>query len=557
MTSGGEHSVWNPRASEELLETIVDCAPVGFALFDRHLRYVRVNVQLAQINGIEAAEHIGRRPMELLPGIPAEAVTAAFRRVLDTEASFSAVEISGVTPADPGVEHHWLSSWYPVREDGEVVGVGMFLSDITGRVRAERGITLLSDVGEALDATLGVDERLARLADLLVPVLADFCTIDAVDGAGGTRLVACAHADADGAGLLRDLRERGVLDAAVPVAFGRAAPRGAAELIDLPPAALERAALASGDPEGLRALAPRSIVVAPIMARGRRLGTLALGMGSSGRRHDDGHVSLARQLARRAGLALDNARLYEDQRRIARTLQRSLLPPDLPRPPGLDVAARFSPMGGGNEVGGDFYDMFAAGESWIALIGDVCGKGAEAAALTSLARHGLRTLARDDPTPSRVLAELNDVIVRERGLEPRFSTVAYARLAPVGGGVGVTVASAGHPLPLVVRSDGRVEPLGRPGTLLGPFPEVRVHDRSEALRPGDAIVLYTDGVTEARRAGELFGDARLRDLLSAHAGAGADELAGAIEGAVVGFHGGPLADDLAVLVVRVTDLALR
>jgi PAS domain S-box-containing protein len=516
---------------------------------------VRVNQALTEINGIDADDHIGRRPMDLLPEVPAEAMMSAFRRVLDTEQSVSDLEISGATPADPGVGRHWLSSWYPVREDGEVVGVGMFVSDITSRVRAERGITLLSDVGEALDATLGVDERLGRLADLLVPTLADFCTIDALSSDGAPRLVACAHVEPDGARLLRRLRESPSLDRAVPLGIGRILRQAGPELIDLPPAELERLARASGEPEGLRALAPRSLILAPIIARGRTLGALALGRGPSGRVYDDEHLALARQLARRAGLALDNARLYEDQRRIARTLQRSLLPPDLPVAPGLDVAARFSPMGDGNEVGGDFYDMFAAGESWIAVIGDVCGKGAAAAALTSLARHGLRTLGRHDPVPSDALAQLNEVIVAERGLEPRFSTVAYARLRVEGEAVAVTVASAGHPLPLVVRADGRVEVLGTPGSLLGPFATVRIHDRSGALRPGDAVVLYTDGLTEARREGELFGEGRLRALLSAHAGASAADVAAAIEEAVVAFHGGPLADDLAVLVVRVADPA--
>jgi serine phosphatase RsbU (regulator of sigma subunit) len=208
-------------------------------------------------------------------------------------------------------------------------------------------------------------------------------------------------------------------------------------------------------------------------------------------------------------------------------------------------------MGDGNEVGGDFYDLFESGGAWAAVIGDVCGKGAEAAALTALARHGVLALGRDGAAPSRVLAELNEVIVRERGLQPRFSTVAYARLERDGDAVTATVASAGHPLPLVVRASGRVEPVGRPGTLIGPFASIRVNDETAVLAPGDALVLFTDGVTEARRAGRLFGDARLRRLLAGTAGRPADEIARRIEEAVVAHHGGPLADDLAVLVVRV------
>ena len=175
------------RDSEALLDTIVQCAPVGFALLDLEMRYVRVNEALAEINGIEQEDHIGRRPTEILPGVPGEQIVTCFRRVLETGEQVADVEISGETPALPGVERHWLVNWYPVRHDEEIVGVGSFVTDITDRMRAERGISLLAGVGEALDATLGVDERLARLADLVVPSLADFCTIETDDGSGRAR----------------------------------------------------------------------------------------------------------------------------------------------------------------------------------------------------------------------------------------------------------------------------------------------------------------------------------------------------------------------------------
>jgi serine phosphatase RsbU (regulator of sigma subunit) len=298
---------------------------------------------------------------------------------------------------------------------------------------------------------------------------------------------------------------------------------------------------------------PARRIVVPLRARGRELGTLTLGLGPSGRAYDDGDRALALQLGRRAGLAIDNARLYDDQRLIATTLQRSLLPPALPRIPGLDVAARHRPMdmGDGVEVGGDFYDLFAAGRSWVAAIGDVCGKGIDAAALTSLARHTLRALARDDPAPGVTLERLNDAIVAERGLAARFLTVACARVVPDGAGVAATAASAGHPLPLVVRASGRVEPLGRPGTLLGPLADVRVHEETTRLAPRDALVLYTDGVTESRRDGVMFGEERLASLLSGVAGRAAGEIADAVERAASAHHGGPLDDDLALLVLRV------
>ncbi len=495
------------RESEALLDTIVQCAPVGFALLDLEMRYVRVNEALAEINGVGQEGHIGRRPTEVLPDVPGELIETCFQRVLETGEQIADVEISGETPAQPGEERHWLVSWYPVRNDDEMVAVGSFVTDITDRMRAERGIALLAGVGEALDATLGVDERLARLADLLVPSLADFCTIETVDGLGGAEIVASSHLTPDEAERVAALRAEA----------------------DSP-----------------------AVIMAPLRTRGRELGSLTLAMGSSGRRFDDRTRSLVRQLARRASLAVDNARLFEDQRRIAGTLQQSLLPRELPEIEGLETAARFSPGGDGHEVGGDFYDVFEARGSWAVIVGDVCGKGAAAAALTSLCRHAARTLSRHDPPPSQLLTELNERIMLEPEVDLRFSTAAYTRLTRSAGALIATVSSAGHPLPLVVRASGRVEELGEPGTLLGLLPVVRVTDRSTELAPGDALVMFTDGVTEARRDGILFGDERLRELVSGLAGRPAEEIAAAIEGAAIAFQGGPLTDDLAVVVLRVT-----
>jgi PAS domain S-box-containing protein len=497
---GGE--AWELRESRELLDTIITCAPVGFGLLDLEMRFVRVNEELAGIGGRSAEELTGRRPQEVMPAAWGEALAGPFRRVLESGDPVDDLEITAPTAADAGRDHVWLASWYPVRHDAEIVAVGVFVTDITDRVRAERGLQLLFDVGEALDATLGVEERLARLAELVVPTLADFCTIEIADRSGEARRVAEA-------------------------AVGERPPGG------------------SGRADAARRVA------APLRARGREIGTITLWSGPSGRVYDEADRRVALQLGRRAGLAADNARLYDEQLRIAETLQRSLLPPALPAIPGIESAARYSPMGDGVEVGGDFYDLFATGSSCVAVIGDVCGKGVEAAALTSLLRHSLRALAREGPRPSAALARLNEAIIAERGLEPRFSTVAYARLEPAGPGVAATVASAGHPLPLVIRAGGGVEALGAPGSILGPFTEVRVHDREAELAPGDALVLYTDGVIEARRDGEMFGEERLRSLLAGLAGRPPGEIAGAVEQAVVGFHGGPLADDLAILAVRV------
>jgi serine phosphatase RsbU (regulator of sigma subunit) len=297
---------------------------------------------------------------------------------------------------------------------------------------------------------------------------------------------------------------------------------------------------------------PWSAIAVPLQARDRTLGILTAVVDRPGRRYAEEDVNLMRLLGRRAGLAVDNLRLLTEERRIAQVLQQSLLPPGLPRIPGLEAAARYAPMGEGAEVGGDFYDLFAAGRAWGAAIGDVCGKGVEAAALTSLARHGIRALGRHDPAPSRLLDDLNELIRSERGDDTRFFTVLYVRLVPTPRGFRATVATAGHPLPLVLRADGRTDWIGHPGRMLGPFAETNLEDQTVALAPGDALVLYTDGVTEARTGGELFGEERLRRTLAGAPGASAEALAARVEDAVTTFQAGPLRDDMAVLVLRVT-----
>ena len=244
---------------------------------------------------------------------------------------------------------------------------------------------------------------------------------------------------------------------------------------------------------------------------------------------------------------------------LSRTLQESLLPPHLQEVPGLDIAARYVPGGEGVRVTGDFYDVFhARGSSWGLLIGDVCGHGADAAALTSLARYTVMSLASREPSPRRVLSELNTA-VRERNHrrdDNRFVTAAYLTLRPRGQGFAGRISTAGHP-PVLRRSrQGEVETVGRPGSLLGPMKQPVLADDTFALASGETLVLYTDGVTEARpgRGGEVFGEDRLHDLLRrSDPGLGAAALAGAIEQQTLAHSGGRVMDDVAIVVVRPRD----
>ena len=205
-------------------------------------------------------------------------------------------------------------------------------------------------------------------------------------------------------------------------------------------------------------------VVVPLVARGRVQGVLAAGFDRDVD-HDD--RVLVEDVGRRAALALDSARLYAERDHVARTLQSSLLPSELPDIPGAEIAARYLAAGDGNEVGGDFYDCFATGAGdWALVIGDVCGKGAEAAALTALARYTLRAAALHTRRPRAVLEQLNTALLRDR-LDYRFCTVLYVSLTPHADRLTACVTAGGHPLPIVIRASGELETVGTPGSLLG------------------------------------------------------------------------------------------
>jgi serine phosphatase RsbU (regulator of sigma subunit) len=298
----------------------------------------------------------------------------------------------------------------------------------------------------------------------------------------------------------------------------------------------------------------RSALTVPLHARGRLFGALTLVSAESDRLFDERDLRFAEDFATHAALAVANARLYADQEEIARTLQRSLLPLRLPDIPGLEMTARYRAAGAHNMVGGDFYDLWAIGDDgrFGIAIGDVCGKGAAAAALTALARHTVRTASIwiPDHRPADVLRALNDAVIKRAG-NGQFCTVAHAFATPIEGGFMVTLASGGHPLPFIIRADGAVQQPGRTGTLLGILPEVTVHEHRTVLRPGDQLVMWTDGVSDRRGDGELFGEERLRDLLLEHARLGPEELADAIEEAVVRFSRTDPQDDIAIVVARV------
>ena len=287
---------------------------------------------------------------------------------------------------------------------------------------------------------------------------------------------------------------------------------------------------------------------ARLAARGRELGAIDV-VDAPGREYTAREEALLDQLAGLASVAISNARLYDRERTIARTLQRSLRPGALPQVPGLAAAVRFKPAGENIELGGDFYDLYRARDGgWAALIGDVQGKGPDAAAVTALARHTLRAAAAYEHRPSGVLTLLHRAL-REQRSDDRFITVAYAYIQVAVDYLRLELACGGHPLPLVVHPDGRVEPVGRLGTLLGTDIDPLLADVTVELELGDVLVLYTDGVTEVRRhRTEVFGTGELTALLSACAGQDPVAIADRVEAAVLEASQGRLRDDMALLV---------
>jgi phosphoserine phosphatase RsbU/P len=242
----------------------------------------------------------------------------------------------------------------------------------------------------------------------------------------------------------------------------------------------------------------------------------------------------------------------EDSERRARllvqTLQQTLIPPQPPEIPGLEVSAAYRPAGDGGEVGGDFYDVFQIGPGdWVVVVGDVRGKGVEAAVVTALARYTIRAAAVSQETPSQVLAVLNQVLIQNE--TDRFCTVAVVCLRQKDRGWAATVSCGGHPLPLLARP-GAAEGVGVPALLLGEFADIRFHDQEVSLLPGEMLVLYTDGVTEARSENGFYGEERLEHLVAAGAES-AQEMTETVLNEVLSFQSGNPRDDIVVVAVRV------
>ena len=433
----------------------------------------------------------------------------------------------------------------------------LLVAERTARASVERQLarmTFLERAGRLMEAPLSVEQRLRRLADLAVPDIADWCAVhlirdDRVDQ------VAVAHTDPEKVAFVARLQQRYPPNPDAPGGAIQVSRTGEPAFFpDVPDELLVAAAVDDEHLALIRSIGLRSVVVVPLLVRGRSLGSLTLVHAESGQRFDEVDLAFARQLASTAAVALDNARLYEQQRSIAQTLQTALLPAALPDAPGLRLAARYRPqadVASGVQVGGDLYDVVAgaAPGHWALVLADVCGKGPQAAALTALIRHTMRAEIDHGLGPADVLRRLNRAMLHTADAgSVRFATVVHAQLAVDPDGATVRLASAGHPPPLLRRGP-RVEPVLAPGTLLGVYAEVELTQVNFRLERGEMMVLYTDGVTEARGVDGFYGADRLSRVVRS-AGASAEAVADELLGDVVAFQREQLRDDVALLVVE-------
>jgi len=447
-------------------------------------------------------------------------------------------------------EQRWLlSKAIAIRgADGAPLYVVNFTEDVTAVKRAELAQRVLAEAGRVLVSSLDYAETLQQVARLAVPDLADWCGVDMPGRTGRIEPVAISHVDPEKVAIGRELRARYPVRMDEPEGLA-AVMRGDAPYYvvdETPDAALVAFAADERHLELMRGVGFNSIMVVPVVGRSGVVGTLTF-VSALPRRFDEDDLALALELGRRAGVAVENARLYSERADIAHTLQIALVPDPVPLAPGWDVAALYRPAGEATEAGGDFYDMVRTEDGWLVVMGDVAGKGARAASLTALARYTLRTAAMLTGDPAAALAALNSGLMRRHDVA--YCTAALVSLEEDGdGGARARIFSAGHPLPVLL-SGGAARELGTSGPLLGALESADWPGEEVVLGAGDRLVLYTDGVTDARGADDRFGDHRLLELLSGVDGAAPAELVQAIDGALRSFEAGPQRDDTALLAV--------
>lgn len=446
-----------------------------------------------------------------------------------------------------GRERWFVDRASPVFDrDGHVSLVVTVVEDVTEVKRAEVTQRLLAEAGRELSSSLDYEQTLQRVARLAVPDFADWCGVRVRGDGDLLEQVAVAHVDPAKVAVAREFGERYPNRMSDPGGIAEVIRTGRPQLINITDELLASADASEERLDFVRQLQMRSVLIVPLTVAGQPpMGALTLVRAESARVFTDDELTVALELGRRAGTAVENARLYTERSRIASTLQQSLLPPELPDLPGFRFASLYRAAGTQNDVGGDFYDIFSVPSGWVAVVGDVAGRGAEAAALTSLARYTLRTASRLLDDPLEAVQQLNLALLER----PRLSlvSVCYVLIREDGGRTTAEVILAGHP-PAYRLHEGEPQPVGTFAPFLGLEGAEGWRPTSVELVCGDQLVLYTDGVTDTVGENERFGEGRLAGAL--RGSVSAEQALRQVHDALARFARGPQADDTAMLVLE-------
>ena len=564
---GAAYDTTAVREGEARIGRVLESMSSAFYQLDRDWRFTYVNSEAERLLGAGRTRLIGESIWEAFPA----AVGSEFER------NYREAVASG-SPAS--FEAHYpppLDGWYEVRAWPSPEGLAVYFLDITARRdtqdaldRSAHRLALLASVSEALTSTLDATEGVSRLATLLVPELADWCLVTLVDDRTapdwrrGLRDVAWSHADPAMADTLEDYAQQRLGALRNTSFLARAISEGASVLVDSGATDKVAAVLAPGAArDRLRELAPSSVLIVPLQARGRTVAVVSLFRGAGRRAFTTADQSLVEDIGSRAALALDNARLYASQRDVAEALQRSMLT-EPPQPDHVQIATRYAPAGEAARIGGDWYDAFLqqsrgpGGHDLVVVVGDVVGHDVEAAAAMGQVRGLLRGIAvHSGYAPAAILSGVDEVMESLR-LETT-ATAVVARLerhprpgAHAGEEVVLRWAHAGHPPALLLGPDGdvsRLADIGGNDLLLGLDPSTPRAEGVRFLAPGSTLLFYTDGLVERRDRDVDDGIDALADLLRDLA-AGAGDLEALCDRLIAGMIDDTPEDDVALLAVR-------
>ncbi|MEV6565504.1 SpoIIE family protein phosphatase [Streptomyces kronopolitis] len=577
----GADSVRRQNLADSLLRGLFAESPVLIDVFDTRLRYLFQNSSRSRAAGW-ADEVLGHTVAEAAPPglMDFTALEARQRRVLATGEASVANEVRGRRPQDPDRDSFWSETIVPLRDRaGEVIGLGHMVIDVTEQARARERLTIVDEAGAKIGSTLDVLHTAQELADVAVPLFADQAYVNLLDavfsgeepvvgpiaGAVPQRRAAMACVPDGPPGALVATGEIDSFASGASSLFSRALSSGTPRLLSGEELIAEISRVEPRRAALVREYGVHSWLLVPMYARGGPLGTVVFVRFQRAHGFERDDVLLSEEVVARAGVCIDNARRYTQERTTASALQRTLLPRELPVLSAVEAASRYLPARGRTELGGTWFDVIPLSGARVALVmGGVAGQGLEAAMTMGRLRIAVRTLADLDLAPEELLTVLNDQInrfmdepgpgARDEGLTAGASgsTCVYAVFDPLSRRC--TAAVAGHPLPVLASTDGRAElldlpggpPLGRSGATFA--------SGEVTLTDGDVLVLYTRGLVESGQHGPGTGLDRLRELLSGPALTSAVRLASVCDTVVGRLLPGSPQDDAALLVARVRGL---